>query len=211
MRRMAQAPPFHSQDPYAADNALSEWATARGFAFERSPDLRAYQSFGPFSYLSIGRVGRELRASLGDASAWLVEVFDSDPIKQAAAEDRGVCAFITSPRLAGRAALRSKQGGGLVNDVTSGLGSLFKGSAGGLLGDPTLESHFDVSVQSREDGFRALPMPLRQLLVQSGFRGVLEIRPGALVCSTYELKTFEPAGLDRTLPFIARLYQAATS
>jgi hypothetical protein len=49
-------------DPYAADRALAQWAHARGFALQPSPDLAWYQAWYPFVYLfRIARVGRELR------------------------------------------------------------------------------------------------------------------------------------------------------
>ena len=96
--------------------------------------------------------------------------------------------------------------------LSSGLGSLFRGeSPGSLLGDPTLEARFDVMAPSRDEGNAALPMPLRQLLVTSGFRGILEVRSGGLVVSLFDLRSFDAASLDRALPYIEQLYRAASA
>src|SRR5262245_34082422 len=171
-------------DPYAADRALAQWAQARGYTLQPAPDLRWYQGFYPCVYLPrIASVGREIRASFGEAQVVLVEAFEGDPIKQATGDDRSITAFVGSPRLTRRVAVRSKAGGGVVQEISSGLGSLFKssGGAGSALGDPTFEAHYDASSPSREEGNQALPMPLRQLLLQASWRGILEIRPGALI------------------------------
>jgi hypothetical protein len=200
-------------DPYAAERALAEWAQARGLALSQSPDLHWYQGWQPFVYLfPIARVGRELRGKLDDADAALVEAFDADPIKQAAGEDRQVVCFVMSQRLRARAALRAKTGGGLVNDVKSGFGSLFGGqSAGSVLGDPTLEQRYDVSVPSRDEGNMALPASLRQMLVQYQWRGILEVRAGGLVCAPFDRKSFDAASLDQVLAMLGPLYRAAVS
>jgi hypothetical protein len=94
-------------DPYAAERALGEWATARGLSLSQTPDLAWYQAWAPFIYLfRIGRVGRDLRGKLDDADLAIVEAFDADPIKQAAADS--VCCLMSpcghAPRCAPRAA-----------------------------------------------------------------------------------------------------------
>src|SRR5687768_14504273 len=82
-------PPAH--DPYAADRALHEWLSSRGHELNPAPDVRWFQGWYPFVYMPLlARVGRELRASLGDARAWLVEGFENDAIKQATGEDRHI-------------------------------------------------------------------------------------------------------------------------
>ena len=218
MGRMAAPPPppgygpgYAPYDPYAADRALAEWATTRGFTFGASPDPNWYGGWYPMAYVPrFSRLGRELRGPLEDAALYAVETYDGDPFKQAAGEDRQVLFFLTAPRLAYRAALRAKVGGGVMTELSSGLGSLFGGGApGGVLGDPTLESRFDVSVGSREEGHAALPMALRSLLVQTGFRGILETRAGGLVLTLFDLRGFDPLGLERALQYVAQLYRAA--
>jgi hypothetical protein len=207
-----QPPPgYPPADPYAAERALAASASERGLTLSQSPDLAWYQAWAPFIYLfRIGRVGRELRGTFDDADLALVEAFDADPIKQAAGEDRQVCCFLMSQRLRARAAIRAKSGGGIVNDVTSGLGSLFGGqSAGSVLGDPTLESRYDVTAPTREEGNVALPGALRQMLVSYQWRGILEIRPGGLVCAPFDVRVFDPAGLDALLGMIGQLYRCA--
>jgi hypothetical protein len=204
-------PPQYAHDPYAAERALAEWAQQRSLTLSQSPDLSWYQGWQPFVYVfPIARVGRELRGKLDDADIALVEAFDNDPIKQAASEDRQVLCFLMSPRLRARAALRAKSGGGLVNDVKSGFGSLFSGSsAGSVLGDPTLEQRFDVTVPSRDEGNAALPVALRQMLVQYQWRGILEVRAGGLVCAPFDRRQLDPAGLDQVLGMLGPIYRAA--
>lgn len=208
----AAAPPA-AYDPYAAERALAEWAQARGLALSATPDLRWYQAWQPFVYTApVARVGRELRGKLDDADLALTEAFDADPIKQAAGEDRQLLCFLITPRLRARAALRAKSGGGLVNDVKSGFGSLFGGaSPGSVLGDPAFEQHFDVSVPSREEGNAALPVVLRQLLVTHRWRGILELRAGGLVCAPFGYTQFDPNALDQLLSLLVSIHRAAVS
>jgi len=210
----APGPPV---DPYAPDRALAEWAQGRGYAFVTAPDIRWYHAWYPFAYLfRVQRLGREVRATFGDASApvalWIVEAFEGDALKEAAGEDRHVIAFLTSSRLAYRAAVRSRTGAGLVSDIGKELDSLFgssKKSSGGVLGDPTFESRFEVAVPTPQEGMAALTLPLRQFLFQSQWRGILEVRAGGLVCAMHDRPGFDPATLDGTIAFIGQLYQAA--
>lgn len=201
-----------ARDPYAQDHALSAWAAERGYALSTQPDLRWYQGWAPFTYQPRPhRLGREVRAVFGDATLWAVEWVEDDPVKQATGDDRHLVALITSPRLGARAALRSKQGGGVVNEISVGLNSLFgsKPAPGAALGDPTLESAYDVSVPSRDEGDRALPMPLRRFLVGAGFRGVLELRQGGMLLDDYSTRRFEPATLDGLIHRAGQAYQLA--
>jgi hypothetical protein len=199
-------------DPYAADRALAQWAEVRGYSLNPNPDLAWYKGWYPCAYLfPIARVGREVRASFGDAHVGIVEAFEADALKQATGDDRHVFAFLTSQHLTRRAALRSKQGGGIVQELSTGLGSLFKGggSPGGVLGDPTLEARYDVTTPTREEGHFALPIPLRQLLLSLGWRGILEIRPGGLACTMFDRRSFDPASLDWVISTLGQIYQAA--
>jgi len=216
---MAQAPPGPPGgqppfDPYAADRALAQWAAARGYTLSAQPDLAWYQGWFPCVYLARPvRVGREVRATFGDATVWAAETFEADTLKQATGEDRHLLVFLTSQRLGARAALRSRQGGGMVNEISSGLDSLFgkKPQPGSVLGDPTLEARYDATTPSREEGNRALPMGLRQLLLQSGWRGILELRAGGMVCETYDRKMFDPSGLDALFTLIGQIYGGAAA
>ncbi len=203
--------PPYGYDPYAAERALGAWASTKSFVLNATPDGNWYLAWYPMSFLPrFTRLGRELRGSLDDAGIYIVETFDPDPFKQAAGEDRMVAFFLTSPKLTLRAAVRAKSGGGVMTELSSGLGSLFRGeSPGSLLGDPTLEARFDVMAPSRDEGNAALPMPLRQLLVSSGFRGILEVRAGGLAISLFDLRFFDAPSLDRALPYVEQLYRAA--
>jgi hypothetical protein len=159
----------------------------------------------------IARVGRELRASFGEAGIAIVETFGGDPLLQATGDDRRLALFVLSPRLVARGAIRSKQGGGIVNELSSGLSSLFGSgsSPGSILGDPTFEGRYDVTIAGREEGQRALPMSLRQLLLTAGFRGILEVRPGGLLGVNYDRQSFDPATLDAVIGLLGQIYHAA--
>lgn len=201
-----------THDPYAADRALADWAAQKSLALSATPDLAWYQGWQPFIYqFALTRIGRELRGKLDDADLAIVEAVDPNPIKQATGEDRQAVCFVLSPKLRARAAIRAKSGGGLVSDVTSGIGSLFGGSGGPgtVLGDPTFEQRYDVTVPSREEGNQALPMALRQLLIQYQWRGLLETRPGGLVFAQFDARTFDPPSLDRALGMLGAICRAA--
>jgi hypothetical protein len=204
------APP--PADPYAPERALAEWARQRGYALNASPDLGWYKRWAPFTYLfHMARVGRELRMTAEEASVWVIEAFEGDPVKEVAGEDRHLTAFLTSPRLAYRAAVRSKSAAGFVSDISRGLDGLFgsKPQPGTVLGDATFEAKFDVAVPNRDEGNAAVTMPLRQYLLQSGFRGILELRAGGLVCAFHDRPGFDPASLEGTLALLGQIYRAA--
>lgn len=203
------APPPGGVDPYAAQRALEEWATARGYTINNAPDFAWYQGWFPFQYaFRLARVGRELRAQFGEAALFLVEAYDADDVKRVAGEDRYLYAFVTSPKLTARVSIRAKSGGGLVNEVSRGLGSLLGGqSQSSMLGDPTFEQRFDVTTPSHEEGNRALPMPLRQFLLQSNWRGILESRPSGLLIIPYERRSFDAATLEQAINNVGQLYQ----
>ena len=198
-------------DPYAADRALQDWAAARGYQLGNAPDLRWYQGWYPCIYAyRITTAARELRATFGEAALWVLEGLEDDPVKRATGEDRHVFAFLTSPRFPARAAVRSKGGGsGVVDEIGFGLSSLFNSKqAGGALGDPTFEQRFDVTVPSRQEGDAALPMHLRQMLLQGGWKGILELRQGGLVAVPFNVRGFDPATLDWLIGLIGQIHSA---
>lgn len=204
------APPT-GPDPYAADRALQEWAQTRGYQLGNTPDVRWYQGWYPCIYaFHIARVGRELRATFGDAGLWLLEAWEDDPIKRATGEDQHLFAFLTGPRFPARAAVRTKGGGaGFVDELGHGINSLFSNKpAGGMLGDPTFEQRFDVTVPSRQEGDAALPMPLRQMLLQGGWKGIIELRQGGLIMIPFGVRTFDPATLDWVIGLLGQVYGA---
>ena len=211
-------PPGAPIDPYAHERAFQAWAQARGVTINPAADVRWYASWGPFVYLpAFQRVGREARAPISpppaEAQAFVVETIDSDPIRQATGDDRLLVAFVTSARLAYRAAIRSKSGGAsALDDFARGLDALVSAgpTPGSALGDPTFERAFDVGAPTREEGNAALPIPLRQALLQMGFRGVLELRPGGMICALYDRRSFDPTTLDGLLGTTAHLHGLAT-
>jgi len=209
-------PPPPAQDPYAADRALGEWAKSKGYELAGNADLAWYQGWAPFHYLfPINRVGRELRATRDGLKIWLVEGYEGDPVKQQTGEDHFVYAFATSDKLAYRAAVRSNDNTGIVDGLTQGItkgwGALTgqNAPAGTVLGDPTFETRFAVNTPSRDEGNAALPMPLRQLLLQQNFRGILEIRAKGMACMLFHVRHLEPAGAELLLSVVEKIHEAA--
>ncbi len=208
----AGGPPGY--DPYAADRALAAWAAERQYELVGQPDPGFYFSWYPFAYLPRpSAITRELRATIDDAKVFVAEAHENDPLRQAIGEARSLLFFLLSPRLRCRASVRSKQGGGLDKEIGRGISELFgaKPAAGSILGDPTLEARCDVTAPSRDEGNWALPMPLRQMLVQPNFRGILETRAGGMALMLYDFVAFEPRTLDAALQAVAAFYRAAVT
>jgi hypothetical protein len=139
----------------------------------------------------------------------MAEGAEDDPIKRATGEDRHLYLFITSPRFSARSAVRSKAGsGGVIDELGQGFGSLFATKPAGVLGDSAFEAKFDVTVPSRQEGDLALPPGLRALLMQSNWRGILEVRPGGMLLIPFGPTLFEPQALDQLVVFANGLLHA---
>jgi hypothetical protein len=202
-------------DPYGFERALQAWATERKLELVAQPDIAFYLSWYPFQYLPrITHVTRELRATYGDAKLFIVEAYDNDPLKQAIGTHRMLIAFVTSPLLTHRAAVRAKSGGGITAEIERGIqdiGNLFTNARPpAFLGDPVLENMVDVIAPTRDEGNWALTPALRQLLVQ-GFRGILELRAQGMATTLFDYATFEPRSLDAVVHIAMSLYQAAVT
>jgi hypothetical protein len=78
-----------------------------------------------------------------------------------------------------------------------------------VIGDAIFEAHCEVVAPSRAEGLAALPTGLRQWLVATAWRGILELRPGGLVTTAYGPPIFDPASLDATIHHLGHLYHAA--
>ena len=155
----------------------------------RSANLGELKALEPWTLLpAIGRANLKLFAMIDDAHARIVDAYGGDVVSQAMGEQRMVIALVSTPRARGRVALRSKQTSGLADDIGRGLklldGLVVSVAAAKSIGDRFLETHFDVSTPSVQEGNAVLPVALRQLLVNGGFRGVLELRPGVLAVVT---------------------------
>lgn len=228
MKQPAAAP----EDPQAATRALQTWATTRRYELNFKPDLAWYQSWAPFVYLfRPTRLGREIRATFSDATVWVVEAYDDEPASSGDEGDAYLMAFLTSARLPYRAAIRSRMQKEAVEELRASLNprktprslsrwrwrereNFLRRTYGrgvkGVLGDAIFEAHCEIVTPTREEGLAALPVALRHLLVQGGWRGILEFRPGGLVSTTYGPPNFEPASLDATLALLGQIYNAAT-
>lgn len=217
-----------------ARHALAAWAKARQFELSETPEIAWYQGWAPFVYLfAPTRLGRETHGRISDALIWMVEAFNDE--EQVPDEQKKyVVAFVTSPKLAYRAALKSRIQKEAVEEMRTSLNPLnqrmtprslgrwrwrereqfLKRTYGrgvrGVLGDAIFEAHYEIATPSREEGLAALPVALRHLLVQGGWRGILEFRPGGMVITTYGPPIFDPASLDATLNLVGQIYTAGT-
>ncbi len=76
-----------------------------------------------------------------------------------------------------------------------------------VLGDQWFESKFDVRAPSPQEAALALPTAVRQFLVNSGFTGIMETRPGR-VALTQEPARFDAPTVDRLLETTRKLLDA---
>lgn len=206
--------PYGAAGASAAERALEDWASARGYALRSSPDVAWYQGWWPFQYaFRLARLGRELRAQFAEVSLFLVEAFEADELKRVSGEDRHLYAFMTSPKLTARVAIRAKSGGGALDDLSRGINSLFAGgaNAGSVLGDPTFEQRFEVTAPSRAEGDHALPLGLRHMLVNTGWRGILETRAGGMLVIPYDRRSFDAPTLEAVIGAAGQIYHLAVA
>lgn len=225
--------PADSRAQGDADRLLAEWARARGYEFNPTPNVDWYRSWAPFVFLfTPTRVGREVRAALGDAHIWVIEAYDDEEISRGE-EGRHVVCFLLSNALSYRAAIRSRMQKEAIEELrtslTPGIAKKTPRSLGrwrhrerdqllrrtygrgvrGVIGDAIFEAHCEIQTPSREEGLAALPVALRQWLITTGWRGILELRPGGLVSTTYAPPLFDPASLDAQLHHLGQIYSAA--
>jgi hypothetical protein len=161
---------------------------------------------------------------------FIVEAYEPAP-ERGVEPECYVLAFLASARIAYRAAIRSRMQKEAVEELRTQLNprktprslsrwrwrereNFLRRTYGrgvrGVLGDAIFEAHCEIATPTREEGLAALPVALRHLLVQGGWRGILEFRPGGLVSTTYGPPMFDPASLDATLAMLGQVYNAAT-
>jgi len=217
MEKYPPPPPAAGWGPQAtaasAEQVLTAWATERNYVINTQPATGFYLSWYPFQYLPrITHVTRELRTSFGEASVFVAEAYDNDPVRQAVGTHRMLLCLLMSPNIAYRVAVRAKTGGGIGAEIERGLNELgnllsSKPPPGNVLGDPILERAVDVTAPTRDEGNLALPQALRRLLVQD-FRGILETRPQGMAVTFFDCTIFEPRSLDTVLHLTRQLYQS---
>lgn len=225
-RALAQEP----MDPIAARRAMEAWVRARGYEYNPAPDVSWFQGWSPFVFLfNPVQIGREIRAKFSDSWLWIAELFADGgagkPLQPF------IVYFLTSERLQYRAAIRSR----LQPEAVEEMRAIFNArrtpstlsrwryrerqnfmrrtygrGVRGAVADGVFEAHFEIATPSREEGLMALPLPLRQLLVQSTWRGILECRPGGLVATNYGPPRFEPQILDEQIATLSQMYGTIT-
>lgn len=213
-------------DPIAARRAMEAWVRARGYEFNPAPDVSWFQAWSPFVFLFHPlKIGREIRARFSDSWLWVAELFadggTSKPLQPF------IVYFLVSDRLNARAAIRSR----LQPEAIEEMRAIFNArrtpstlsrwryrerqnfmrrtyghGVRGTVADAVFEAHYEIATPTRDEGQAALPLSLRQLLVQSQWRGVLECRPGGLVATNYGPPRFEPQIIDGHIAFLSQVY-----
>lgn len=213
------------------EQKLTQWAQARGYEYNPQPSVDWYQSWAPFVFLfKPMRAIREVRASFGDAQLWIVETIDEAKTKTGE-ESKYVLSFLLSPRLHYRAAIRSRMQKDAIDEMRTSINPrktprslgrwrwrerdqflrrTYGRGVRGVIGDAIFEAHCEIATPSREEGLAALPVALRQWLLTTGWRGILELRPGGLVSTTYGPPLFDPASLDATIHHLGHVFNAVT-
>jgi hypothetical protein len=195
------------------DPRLTAWAAHRRAELRSPGDVQAFRAW-PVTYLpAVEHVSQQARIPLPNAMVTIGDFVSSDAFRKAVGEDRMLVAIIQSPRLAFRAAIRSKRSsGGLVDGVSRGLKALDALIAPpppmGILRDPQFEQHYEVWAQSPQEAYNAVPIPLRQLLVTGGFHGIIERYPTGIVLTSFDLRRFDPTELERLLDVCTRVLAA---
>jgi len=219
------------QRTHDLEQRLMQWAQARGYEYNAQPSAQWYQSWAPFVFLfKPSQILREVRASFGDAQVWIVEAINEEEVKKGE-EGRYVLSFLLSPQLRCRCAIRARMQKDAVEELRTPINPrktprslgrwrwrerdqflrrTYGRGVRGVIGDAIFEAHMEIQTPSREEGLAALPVALRQWLIMTGWRGVLELRPGGLVSTTYGPPLFDPASLDATLHHLGHVFSAAT-
>ncbi len=210
-----------------AEQHLAAWARERGYQLNPRPDLQWYKGWAPFVFLTgPERLGREVICNLGEAQLWIVEAFT-----KVEHEELGqVVSYVLSPRLAYRAAVRSRMQKEAVEEMRESLSPrktpralgrwrwrereqflrrTYGRGVRGVIGDAIFEAHCEIQTPSREEGLAALPVALRHWLIQTQWRGILELRPGGMIATTYGPPLFDPAALDAIVHHVSNIYGAA--
>lgn len=172
--------------------AIAALSASRGLAFRPHPDEAWFRAFEPYD--TIAPPASYFNACLYQERSLrlvLVEPYYGDahlpPL------ERAVFAFASHPRLTRRAAARVGE-----HAVTRALYLEGPPPPTVKLGDPAWDAHVVTHAASPSEADAAFPPPLRALLARRGFRGHLELRPGALVLHDASLGP-SPEGYDRAL------------
>jgi len=194
------------------DPQLAAWAHSRRLEIVQA-DIVGLRALGAWIFIPpLLSAGREARGLVGDAMVSLVEMTRGDAVGRATGDDRLVLALVTTPRSRARAAVRSRQKAGFADNVARGLKALdnLVGPPPGAtsVGDPLLESYFEVSAPSRQEGHAALTPALRTYLVHQRFRGTLELRAGLFGLVHFDVARFEPRALDYMLSVVTAILSA---
>ncbi len=191
-------------------NTLYTWATQKQMQLSEGGTPLTYSGFLQFQLVpKIRSVVREGRIRLGDADVLVGEVVINDELRQAIGEAVMVIALVQSPKVKHHVALRTKKVTGIGDGISRGLRALdrlvsSKPVAGSMLGDQWFESRFEVTAPSAPEAHAALPGPLRLLLMQNNFTGVLECGPGRMAVA-FEPARFDPPTVDRLLELVTEV------
>ncbi|MEZ4221433.1 MAG: serine/threonine-protein kinase [Polyangiaceae bacterium] len=189
---------------------LAAWAASKHMQLQEGGDLNAYVNWMQFQFVPpLHQVVREGRVTLGDANALIGELVIHDEVRRAVGEAHMLVAIVGCPRLHHNVAVRAKKLTGIGEGISRGLRALdqlvsSKPKEPPVLGDSWFESKFEVKAPSPQEAHAALPVGLRQYLMNTGFAGILETRPGRMTL-TQEPARFDPPSVERLLSTLSSL------
>lgn len=182
--------------------AIAAFAARRALAFQAHPDEAWFRALEPYDTLappaSYFNACAYRERSLGVV---LVEPYYGDG--EILPLERAVFAVASHPRLTRRAAAR-------VGEHAVSRALYLEGPPPPTveIGDPRWDAHVKTLAASGAEADAAFSPPLRALLARRGFRGHLEIRPGALVVHDASLSP-TPEGYERALRGALEVVNAA--
>jgi hypothetical protein len=213
---------------------LTDWARARGYGLEPQADVVWYQRWAPFVYVGVPqRAGRAVLAQFGDTRLWVAELALIDtafPVPPVQPIPFSTIAFVISPSLVHRAALRSRAQSSVEGEepfsvlarLTPGGQSRLRspdkdrfnrrtyGSRGRLgLGDASFDAEFDVTSPSIEEARMTITPALRSYVTRTHFRGLVELRPKGMIVARAGAQPWEPNALDALIATTGAIFAAA--
>jgi hypothetical protein len=194
-------------------STLGAWAAQKRMQLREPGEVQTYANWMQYQFVpKMQHVVREGRVQLGDADVLVGEIVIQDELRRAVGEAHMLVAIVSYPRLQYNVAVRTKKLTSLGDGLSRGLRALdqfvsSKPKDAPLLGDPRFESKFEVRGPSPREAAMALPVAVRQFLMQTGFAGIVETRPGRLAISQ-EPARFDATTVDLLLDTTRRLLDA---
>jgi hypothetical protein len=187
--------------PQGSDG-VARWALGRRLGYAARPDESWFRQHEPFdTMVAPAFYFNACSWSAQPGSITLVEPWTEDDLVEPM--DRTLLAFAQHPGLYGRASMRSEE-----HFITRVSVLSDPPPPKVALGDPVWDEHVVTHAPSVAEAQAALTPALRALLQGWGFRGHLELRPGAAILHYAGLKP-TPADYERLSRIVPQVVTAA--